>query len=91
MTSKITQLGVVLEDKESGLRLMIVRPANDVLKAEDLKYNNRSLTVCSIQPSGQPEDGIRVGMDPGSRSRSAPYPFSAGQSEDGIRAEMDAD
>ena len=72
MAKKITQLGVVLEDKESGLRVMIVRPATDALKAEDLTYKTRPLTVCSIQPAGQPEDGIRVGMDPGSRSKSNP-------------------
>lgn len=71
MTKKTTQLGVVLEDKDSGLRLMVVRPAIDELKAEDITYQGRQLTVCKIQPSGQPVDGIRVGMDPGSRSKPA--------------------
>lgn len=71
MTKKTTQLGVVLEDKDSGLRIMVVRAATDVLQAEDLKYQGRDLTVCKIQPSGQPVDGIRVGMDPGSRSKPA--------------------
>lgn len=71
MTKKFTQIGVVLEDKDSGLRLMIVRPATDMLEAEDLTYQGRKLTVCKIQPGGQPVDGIRVGMDPGSRSKPA--------------------
>lgn len=69
MSKKITQLGVILEDVESGLRLMIVRPSNDPLASDEISYKDRKLTVCKIQPAGQPIEGIRVGMDPGSRSK----------------------
>ncbi|MGC6079032.1 hypothetical protein [Citrobacter arsenatis] len=71
MSKKIIQLGVILEDVETGLRLMIVRPSNDLLAADDISYKGRKLTVCKIQPAGQPIEGIRVGMDPGSRSKPA--------------------
>lgn len=68
------QVGVILEDIESGLRLMVVRPSESVLKASDISYNSRALTACEIQPSGQPIEGIRVGMDPGSRSKPGAVP-----------------
>lgn len=63
------QMGTILEDKETGLRLMIVRPTEDPLAPDDLTFQGRPLAVSDVQPSGVPLDGIRLSMDPGSRSK----------------------
>jgi hypothetical protein len=68
------QIGSIVEDKESGLRLMIVRPIEDALVPHDLTFQGRPLTVSTLQPSGVPVEGIRLSMDPGSRSKPGPTP-----------------
>lgn len=70
----MTQIGIILEDKESGLRLMVVKESEHTLNAADVEYKGRKLTLCPIQPSGIPTDDIRVGMDPGSRSKPGTTP-----------------
>lgn len=61
------QVGTILVDRDSGLKLLVVEAASDDSRARSVSVDGRGLEIQRQKPSGRGEYGQALTTDPGMR------------------------